>query len=129
MDLAVRTCVVALASSVATVVFLWDNGLWLMLALIPYGATYLAYRGSVVAAAHYGVTVAALIAINRFALYERMHLELPEDLASERKQNARLSQVLRYRRPTSHLTYTHPSPENSYSIPRSQAGPADVSDE
>jgi hypothetical protein len=95
MDLAVRTCMTAAIACVVTVVFLWHSGLWLLLALIPYGITYAAYRGSVIAAESYGTAMSAIIALNRFKLYEHMRMPQPPTTARERDGNAALMDLLK----------------------------------
>jgi len=107
LDLAVRTSITSAIACLATVVFLWHSGLWLLIALIPYGAAYAAYRGSVIAAQSYGVTMSAVIALNRFALYEQMHMPRPPTAARERAANEGLRALLRYDKSAS-LTYRHP---------------------
>lgn len=59
-----------LASAVA-IAFLWRDGLWLLIAPLPHGLSYLFYRGAVMTAREYGTAMAALIALNRYALYDR----------------------------------------------------------
>jgi hypothetical protein len=107
LDLAVRTSITSAIACLVTVVFLWHSGLWLLIALIPYGAAYAAYRGSVIAAQSYGVTMSAVIALNRFALYEQMHMPRPPTTARERAANEGLRALLRYDKSAS-LTYRHP---------------------
>jgi hypothetical protein len=107
LDLAVRTSVTCAIACIVTVVFLWHSGLWLLIALIPYGAAYAAYRGSVIAAQHYGITMSAVIALNRFALYEQMHMPRPPTTARERAANKDLLGLLKYDKSAS-LTYRHP---------------------
>jgi hypothetical protein len=85
MDLAVRMCMTGMFACVLTVVMLWRSGPWLFVALLPYLVAYLAYRGAVVAAGQYGRAVAVVIALNRFALYERLQLPRPATASAERK--------------------------------------------
>lgn len=108
LELAVRVAVLGLVAAALTLVLLWRHGAWLLLALLPYAVAYLAYRGAIVAAHEYGTALTVLIELNRFALYERLHLELPDSLAAERWLNHQLMPVLesqegmqlRYRHPT-----------------------------
>jgi hypothetical protein len=95
LDLAVRTSMTSAIACLATLAFLWHSGLWLLIALIPYGITYAAYRGSVVAAHSYGIAMAAVIALNRFALYEHMHMQRPSSTHAERTMNDTLMDLLR----------------------------------
>jgi hypothetical protein len=108
LDLAVRTSITSAIACLVTLAFLWRSGLWLLIALIPYGAAYAAYRGSVIAAQSYGVTMSAVIALNRFTLYEKMHLPLPPETARERLMNRDFMDLLRHAEGAS-LTYRHPN--------------------
>jgi hypothetical protein len=94
MELAVRTAFLGLLAALATVVIMLGNGWWVLLALLPYGVGYLAYRGAVVVAMSYSTAVAMLIELNRFALYERLRLEHPADTNAERKTNADIMRLL-----------------------------------
>jgi hypothetical protein len=107
LDLAVRTSMTSAIACLVTLVFLWHSGLWLLIALIPYAAAYAAYRGSVIAAESYGVTMSAVIALNRFALYEYMHMPRPPTTARERVINEDLMALLTHKKGTS-PTYRHP---------------------
>lgn len=109
MDLAVRMSVTAMAACLLTIVVLWRSGLWLFVALVPYAVSYLAYRGAVVAAGQYGRAVAVVIALNRFALYERLHFPLPGTAAAERAANGALNDLMDYNSEFM-ATYRHPRP-------------------
>jgi hypothetical protein len=115
LDLAVRMSAMSLLATALTVAFLWNDGWWMMIALIPYGMAYLLYRGAIVAAQEYGVAMAALIALNRFALYERMHLSLPSSVARERKRQDLTQQLLLSKAASG--AYVHPKPEDSALLP------------
>jgi hypothetical protein len=104
LELAIRTSFLGLLATLSTCVFMWRHGLWLLLGLVPYAIAYLAYRGSVVIAHEYGSALAVIIELNRFALYERLRLPPPPDLAQEIRQNARLMAVFRRQR-ASDLSY------------------------
>jgi hypothetical protein len=107
LDLAVRMIVVSAIAFIISLALLWRYGLWLLVAIVPYVAAFLSYRGAVVAAGAYGRAFSAIIALNRFALYERLHLPLPEDISEERENNVALGNVLNYSRHES-LKYKHP---------------------
>lgn len=94
LDLAVRTCVLAAVAAVLTAVLLVDDRGWALLALGPYSIAYLAYRGAVFSAHAYGTAVGTVLDLNRFTLYERLHLPVPDDQAQESAQNAVLLQSL-----------------------------------
>ncbi len=94
MDLAVRTTMTFALAFLATISYLWHSGLWLLVALIPYALTYLCYRGSVVAAQSYGIAMSTIIALNRFALYESLHLPSPSTTFQERHANGTLMDLL-----------------------------------
>jgi hypothetical protein len=108
LDLAVRTCMTSAMACLVTVVFLWHSGLWLLIALIPYGIAYAAYRGSVVAAGSYGIAISAIIALNRFALYEYMHMPRPSTTVREREMNKTLRYLLRDYDGEASLKYRYP---------------------
>lgn len=108
MDLAVRMCVTAMFACLMTIVILWRGGLWLLVALLPYSVAYLSYRGAVVAAGQYGRAVAVVIALNRFALYERLHLSLPPTASAERKAAGTLKDLMDYNDEFV-ATYRHPA--------------------
>ena len=95
MDLAVRLAVLSALATGLTAVALARAGLWLLLALVPYGGTYLFYRGAVGLAQGYGTALKILIDLNRFALYDRLRMEPPASLQAEREMNKRLAAVLR----------------------------------
>lgn len=116
MELALRTCVLALVASAVTLTFMWGHGPWLFLGLAPYAVAYLTYRGAVVVAHEYGTSLAVLIDLNRFALYDRMHLPMPDNLKEERGNNMLLMDVLRLdnveidkRMAKARLDYVHPA--------------------
>jgi hypothetical protein len=107
LDLAVRTSMTSAIACLVTLVFLWHSGLWLLIALIPYGVAYAAYRGSVIAAHSYGIAMAAIIALNRFALYEHMHMTRPSSTDREREMNETLMDFIRDYNNQASLRYYH----------------------
>ncbi len=94
LDLAARMATVSFLAAAFTALFMARHGLWLLLALVPYAAGYLSYRGTIVIAAEYGRALSVVIALNRFALYDRMRLAPPSDLAAEQERNKTLTRVL-----------------------------------
>jgi hypothetical protein len=108
LDLAVRMCVTALLACVLTVTLLWQDGLWLLVTLLPYSIAYVSYRGAIVAARQYGRAVAVVIALNRFTLYERLRLPLPATAAAERRAATDLEKLMGHEQ-TYTATYQHPS--------------------
>jgi hypothetical protein len=108
LDLAARTSMTSVLAFLATLVFLWHSGLWLLISLIPYGVAYAAYRGSVVAAQSYGIAITAIIALNRFALYDYMRMPRPSTTVREREMNKTLMYLLRYYDDKASLIYGHP---------------------
>jgi hypothetical protein len=107
LDLAVRMSLVSAIAFVLSLALLWRYGLWLLVALVPYTVAFLSYRGAVVVAGAYGQAFAAVIAVNRFALYERLHLPLPRNTYEERRTNETLGYILSYSDAHS-LSYKHP---------------------
>jgi hypothetical protein len=108
LDLAVRMCFTALLAGATSVVFLWRDGAWLLIALIPGGFAYLAYRGAVVSAREYGIAMMTLIDLNRFSFYERFHLPIPQNIEEERAINRRLMQLLEANSKHVFIRYAHP---------------------
>jgi hypothetical protein len=94
MDMAVRLCLVSMLATVLTFAFLLRDGMWLLLALVPYGLGYVAYRGAVSSAHGYGVVVTRVLDLSRFALYEELRVPQPADTDAERAQNRKLMQLL-----------------------------------
>ncbi len=114
MDLTVRICLISLIACAATVLFLWNDGVWLLLALVPYGAAYLSYRGSVITASHYGSALITLMALNRFTLYERLRLKAPQDSAEEAKLHVTIGLMISdFEPPDPPVRYHHPEPPPS----------------
>ena len=107
LDLAVRMIVISAIAFIISLALLWRYGLWLLVAIVPYALAFLSYRGAVVAAGAYGRAFAAIIALNRFALYERLHLPMPKNTSEEQKNNEKLGNVLNYSKYES-LEYKHP---------------------
>jgi hypothetical protein len=95
LDTAVRLCSVALVATVVTVPPMLTDGLWLLVALLPYSLAYVAYRAAVSAADEYTTAMSTLIDLNRFVLYERMGLPRPANTAEERRNNRRLVRLLK----------------------------------
>ncbi len=107
LDLSVRMSATSIVATLVAISALWRHGPWLLLALVPYGVAYLSYRGAVVVAHEYGAAVAAMIDLDRFALYDALRLRQPKDTAAERRRNKKLAKllsgegkvVLRYKHP------------------------------
>lgn len=131
LELAVRVAVLGMIAAVSTMIVMWQHGWWLLLALAPYTVSYLAYRGAVVAAHEYGTALTVMVELNRFALYERLHLKLPSSLADENRINRKLMVLLRSSRPiTDHASpYVHPDPIVPISYPIMSASPTDAREE
>ena len=104
LDLTIRLSATSFLAAAAAILFLWNDGLWLLIALVPYGLAYMFYRGAVVSAHEYGTAMAALIALNRFALYERLGIPRPSTAANEREQNEDLKVLYEFS-PDTQLTY------------------------
>ena len=107
LDLAVRLCLTSLLAAALWVLFFWWHGLWLLVTIVPLAIAYLSYRGAVVVAGEYGRAMAVVIALNRFSLYEKLHLELPPDMASECRANSDLNGILGYDH-IGTVAYLHP---------------------
>jgi len=98
LDLAVRMTFISVAASATALLFLWPYGFWALVAIIPYALAYLSYKGSVVAGSHYGSALEDLINLDRFTLYEQLHLKHPTDTKEERETNKKMALLLRYNR-------------------------------
>ncbi|WP_433275407.1 hypothetical protein ACQPZA_29575 [Pseudonocardia xinjiangensis] len=94
LDLAVRMVIVSFAATGLAVLFLARHGLWLLVAVVPYLAGYVAYRGAVVAAGEYGRALGVLVTLNRFELYDRLRLEPLVNTDEERRRNEDLMSFL-----------------------------------
>ncbi|MGW0481038.1 hypothetical protein [Nonomuraea sp. NPDC003214] len=133
MELAVRTAVLGLLAAVVTVPFMWREGAWLLLALVPYGIAYASYRGAVALAAEYGTAIATLIDMNRFAFYDRLRLAHPEDIAQESARNEILMQVLQAAPPADgrppFLAYVPPAQQPQEQLPPQAAAPSPADEE
>jgi hypothetical protein len=107
LDLGVRICVLFAFATALSVVLLIRDGAWLFLALAPYAVSYLAYRGATSSAHAYGTALSTLVDLNRFALYEQLHLPPPSSTQVERERNALLLKLLAGA-PASGLDYAPP---------------------
>jgi hypothetical protein len=107
LDLAVRMTFMSAVAVVTTLLFLCMDRFWTLLAIVPYGLTYLSYRGSVVAATHYAAAIDVLVNLNRFALYQQLHLPVPANAAEEKVMNEALAEVLQHEPVVMH--YEHPA--------------------
>lgn len=97
LDAAVRFCAVWALSALVALAILWRGGLWALGSLAPWGLAWLAYRGAVEAASHYGAALSVLIDLNRFRLYEELNVPSPANTEEERRQNASLMELLDHR--------------------------------
>jgi hypothetical protein len=86
MDLALRLCLAAAAATVATMLLLARTGPWVFFAVVPYTATYVAYRAACAAAEAWMQAVGVMIDLDRFALYEALHVGLPVNVTHERRR-------------------------------------------
>jgi hypothetical protein len=105
LDLAVRMVFMSLIATATTVFFLWPYPLWALIAIIPYSIAYISYRGSIVAARGYGSALKILIDLNRFALYEQLHVSLPNSNSEERWNNRQVTRLLKGQPAV--ITYQH----------------------
>ena len=114
LDLGVRLCVLFVIATALSVVLLASDGAWLLLSLAPYFVSYLAYRGAVSSAEAYGTALSTLIDLDRFALYEQLHLPPPADTTAEKNRNVQLMRMLTKRTPY-FLEYESPTDESPVS--------------
>ena len=111
LDLAVRMTFMSVLSTATAVLFLWHCHFWVFVALIPYVLAYLSYRGSIIAAGHYGTALDILINIDRFELYRQLFIQFPAGTAEERKTNEKLAQLFDYD-PGATIPYRPPDASN-----------------
>lgn len=116
LDLSVRVCTLAVVAGVLTFVVLFPHGAWLLATLGPYAVAYVAYRGAVVAANQYGRSVATVIDLDRFELYEQLRIPLPKTLAQERERNEDLMELLGGEWIDGGFDYQHPEPAPQVTI-------------
>jgi hypothetical protein len=95
MDVSIRLAFYGLLSAVVTTVWLLGAGWWLLVALVPYGFAYITYRGAVASALAWGAAVQTCMDLDRFAMYDAMHVEWPVNTRAERRRNADLMDVLK----------------------------------
>ena len=108
LDLSVRMSATSILATLVAIAFMWRHGLWLLIALVPYGIAYISYRGAVVVAHEYGSAVATMIDLDRFALYDCLRLPTPATTTAERQMNAKLMRLIAHNRKVV-LRYEHPS--------------------
>jgi hypothetical protein len=96
LDATARLCSMSAIATVLAVSALFTDGLWLLVALVPYLFTYVAYRATIGAADEYTSIASTLIDLNRFALYSQLGVAKPASAAAERETNALLMPLLRH---------------------------------
>lgn len=94
LDTTIRLCMVSLLATAVSIVVLLRDGVWLLVALVPYTLAYVAYRGAVASADEYGTAVATIVDLDRFLLYDKLRLDPPRDTTEERATNASLLRLL-----------------------------------
>jgi hypothetical protein len=100
MDLAIRLTWLSGVAFAVSIAFLWRSGPWLLLAGFPYAAMYLFYRGAVGVAAEYGTAISTALDLNRFTLYNRLHVGIPTNSKVERERNKKLISLLSHKHET-----------------------------
>jgi hypothetical protein len=107
MDIAIRLAFYGLAAAVVTTVWMLGAGWWLLVALLPYTFAYITYRGAVAAASAWGAALKTAMDLDRFALYDAIHVDWPTDTRAERRRNEKLIDVLGGT-PGASVTYVRP---------------------
>lgn len=107
LDLSVRMTATSIFAAFIAIAFLWHDGPWLLIALVPYSVAYLSYRGAVVVAHAYGSALSTMIDLDRFALYDYLRLPRPKTTKAEQRTNAKLMGLI-YHDPGISLRYQHP---------------------
>jgi hypothetical protein len=124
LELAVRTCLLALLASVVTVAFMVRHPPWLLVALIPYVVSYAAYRGAVTVAHEYGAAMSVVAELNRFSLYDRLQLPRPVTLEDEVRQNTDLMKAFAQEANVSFRYVAAPGTAAAAAVTDSAASPA-----
>jgi hypothetical protein len=107
LDLSVRMCATSILAVLIAVAALCRHGPWLLVALVPYAVAYLSYRGAVVVASAYGGAFSTIIDLDRFALYDQLHMPRPKDIEDERGRNKELVKILSHNGPAV-MRYEYP---------------------
>jgi len=94
LDLSVRLCALFALATALSIGLLASDGAWLLLALAPYCVSYLAYRGAISSAQAYGTALSTLVDLNRFALYDQLHIPSPSTTVVEQNRNEQLLKLL-----------------------------------
>lgn len=95
LDLAARISALAGIATAITFGLLWDKNGAALLALAPFGAMLVSYRGALSAADSYGIALRAWVDLNRFRLYDELGLQDVDSAAEERERNEVLEDMLR----------------------------------
>lgn len=111
LDLSVRMSATSIVATLISIVFLWQHGLWLLIALIPYSLAYLSYKGAITAAHQHGAAFSTIIDLDRFALYDYLRIRRPISTREERRMNAQLMRLLS-NDPLVVVQYEHPDASN-----------------
>ncbi len=107
LDIAARFCATFGVVTLVSVGLLYEHGWWLILPAVTIALSWLCYRGAIVSALSYGVSIRTAVDLHRFDLLYALHLPLPENPEAEKKINKELSDFLRQGAPMgSH--YKHP---------------------
>lgn len=106
LDTAVRLCAAGLVAFAGTSAWLLGSGWSLLLALLPLGFAYVSYKGAIAAAQEYMYAFGVLLDLNRFSLYDALHVAAPEHGHGETLQNKQLMQLLGGVQTSMH--YAHP---------------------
>lgn len=108
LDAAVSVFTVTALATVIVAASTITDGWWLLSALVPYALCVIAYKGAISVAHSYGNAMRRLVDLDRFALYEALHLHLPLDALQEREVTASIvAHQLAGRSPAAR--YFHPS--------------------
>ena len=91
LDVTVSVCTVTALGTVIVAAATLTDGWWLLTALVPYLLCLVAYRGAVNVAHAYGLAMRRMVDLDRFALYEALHLRLPADSEEEDRVSAVVS--------------------------------------
>jgi hypothetical protein len=93
-DAAARLCVVLLLATLISAALLVTHGWWLLVPVSTAFLSWVAYRAAVRAATAYGGQLLVAFDLHRFDMLRGLHLPLPPDAKTERKDNERLTTFL-----------------------------------
>jgi hypothetical protein len=106
MDLSVRMSFTSYLICGSYLLALWPYDLWLLLAAGWAALGSMFYLGARTVAHHYGSAICILVDLNRFRLYQALHLKQPGGSTEERRTNLAVASLLEGN-PKARISYEH----------------------